>query len=74
MLVESIWSGRFRTSVSRDPFHSHLLQNRDLAEPQLLLSGALNEDTLDDGWVRTATAVIFLVSLTAENLLRIERH
>jgi hypothetical protein len=70
-LVESIWSGRFGTSVSRDP--SHLLLNRDLIEPdvtiaaQPLLNGALNEDTLDDGWVRTATAVIFLVSLTAEN-------
>jgi hypothetical protein len=47
--------------------------NRDLTEPdviiaaQPLLNGALNEDTLDDGWVRTAIAVIFLVSLTAEN-------
>lgn len=60
-LVESIWSGKFGTSVSRDP--SHL--NRDLTEPdviiaaQLLLNGALNEDTLDDGWVCTVLTVIF---------------
>ena len=52
-LVKSIWSGRFGTSVSRDP--SRLLLNRDLTEPdvtiaaQLLLNGVLNEDTLDDG-------------------------
>ena len=58
----------------------------DLTEPdvtiaaQPLLNSALNEDKLDDGWVRTATAVIFLVSPTAENdsghldLLQIERH
>jgi hypothetical protein len=45
----------------------------DLTEPdviiaaQPLLNGALNEDTLDDGWVRTAKAVFFLVSLTVEN-------
>lgn len=70
-LVESIWSGRFGTLVSRDP--AHLLLKRDLTEPdvtiaaQPLLNGALNEDTLDDGWVRTTTAVIFPVTLTAEN-------
>jgi hypothetical protein len=53
VLVASIWSGRFRISVSRDP--SHFLWNGDLTEPnvtiaaQPLLNGALNEDTLDDG-------------------------
>ena len=70
-LVEFIWSSRFGTSVSRDP--SYILFNRDLTESdviiaaQPLLNGALNEDTLDDGWVRIVITVIFLVLLTAVN-------
>jgi hypothetical protein len=67
-------SGRFGILVSRDP--SHLLQNGDLTEPdvtiaaQPLLNGALNEDTLDDGWVRITRAVI-LGSLIGEQILAI---
>ena len=69
--VESISCGRSGTSVGLE--HLHFLQNKDLTEPdvtiaaQPLLNGALNEDTLDDGWVRTIVAVIFWASLTAEN-------
>jgi hypothetical protein len=67
-LIEFIWSGRFGTSVSRDPFY--LFLNRDLTEldviiaAQPLLNGALNEDTLDNGWVRIVIVLIFLLLLT----------
>lgn len=50
-----------------------ILFKTNLTEPdvtiaaQPLLNGALNEDTLDDGWVHTTTAVIFLVSLMVKN-------
>lgn len=64
----------------------YLLFTSDLTEPdvivaaQPLLNGALDEDTLDDGWVRSVIAVIFLMLLIRRidssylDLLRIEQY
>ena len=63
-LVGSIWYDRFVTSVNDIP--SYLLSSRDLIEvdvtiaAQPLLNGASSENTLDDGFVYSAKAVILL--------------